>query len=35
MRFGFGGHAEGSEPIDPKTKPKDLQGRSAGAHAAK
>ena len=34
MRFGFGGHAEGSEPIDPKPKPKDLQGRSAGPHAA-
>jgi 6-phosphogluconate dehydrogenase len=34
MRFGFGGHAEGSEPIDPEPKPKDLQGRSAGRHAA-
>ena len=34
MRFGFGGHAEGSEPIDLKPKPKDLQGRSAGPHAA-
>ena len=31
MRFGFGGHAEGSEPIDPEPKPKDLQGRSAAS----
>jgi 6-phosphogluconate dehydrogenase len=23
MRFGFGGHVEGAEPIDPKTKPKN------------
>jgi 6-phosphogluconate dehydrogenase len=34
MRFGFGGHAEGSEPIDPEPMSKDLQGRSAGRHAA-
>src|SRR5271154_256085 len=23
MRFGFGGHVEGQEPVDPETKPKD------------
>ena len=33
MRFGFGGHVEGSEPIDPEPKPKDLQSRSAGRAA--
>jgi 6-phosphogluconate dehydrogenase len=25
MRFGFGGHIEGAEPIDPKPKPQDAQ----------
>ena len=35
MRFGFGGHVEGSEPIDPKPKPEDLQGRCAGAAASR
>jgi 6-phosphogluconate dehydrogenase len=34
MRFGFGGHVEGSEPIDPEPKPKDLHGRSADRRAA-
>ncbi len=34
MRFGFGGHVEGQEPIDPKPKPKDSQGRLATQHAA-
>jgi 6-phosphogluconate dehydrogenase len=34
MRFGFGGHVEGQEPIDPEPKPKDSQGRSAKQHAA-
>jgi 6-phosphogluconate dehydrogenase len=34
MRFGFGGHVEGNEPIDPEPKPKDVQSRSAGQHAA-
>jgi 6-phosphogluconate dehydrogenase len=34
MRFGFGGHVEGQEPIDPEPKPKDSQGRSATQHAA-
>ncbi len=33
MRFGFGGHVEGREPIDPEPKPKDSQGRSATQHA--
>jgi 6-phosphogluconate dehydrogenase len=32
MRFGFGGHIEGQEPIDPK--PKELPVRSAVPHAA-
>jgi 6-phosphogluconate dehydrogenase len=34
MRFGFGGHVEGQEPIDPEPKPKESQGRSAAQHAA-
>jgi 6-phosphogluconate dehydrogenase len=34
MRFGFGGHVEGQEPIDPEPKPKDLQRQSAAQHAA-
>jgi 6-phosphogluconate dehydrogenase len=33
MRFEFGGHVEGSEPIDPEPKPEDLQSRSAGRAA--
>jgi 6-phosphogluconate dehydrogenase len=33
MRFGFGGHIEGKEPIDPQSKPKEPQGRSATPHA--
>ena len=28
MRFGFGGHVEGQEPIDPEPKPKDSQRRT-------
>ena len=34
MRFGFGGHVEGQEPIDPEPKPKDSQRQSASQHAA-
>jgi 6-phosphogluconate dehydrogenase len=34
MRFGFGGHVEGQEPIDPEPKPEDLQRQSAAQHAA-
>jgi 6-phosphogluconate dehydrogenase len=34
MRFGFGGHIEGSEPIDPESKPKETQGHSAAQSAA-
>jgi len=33
MRFEFGGHIEGSEPVDPEPKPKGSQGQSA-THAA-
>ncbi len=29
MRFGFGGHIEGNEPIDPEPKPAESQGHSA------
>jgi 6-phosphogluconate dehydrogenase len=29
MRFGFGGHIEGNESIDPETKSKESQGHSA------
>jgi len=35
MRFGFGGHIEGSEPIDPESKPAASQGRSAAQKAAR
>jgi 6-phosphogluconate dehydrogenase len=34
MRFGFGGHIEGQEPIDPAPKPQDSQRRAATRHAA-
>jgi 6-phosphogluconate dehydrogenase len=34
MRFGFGGHVEGQEPIDPEPKPKDLLRGSAVPQAA-
>ena len=34
MRFGFGGHVEGQEPIDPEPKPKESQRHSAALHAA-
>jgi len=34
MRFGFGGHVEGQEPIDPQSKPKDSARHSAAQHAA-
>ena len=34
MRFGFGGHIEGNEFIDPETKPKKSQGHSAAQNAA-
>ena len=34
MRFGFGGHIEGSEPIDPEPKTKKSQGRAASQNAA-
>jgi 6-phosphogluconate dehydrogenase len=34
MRFGFGGHIEGSESIDPEPKPKESQSHSATQNAA-
>ena len=34
MRFGFGGHVEGQEPIDPEPRPKDSQRHSAAQQAA-
>ena len=34
MRFGFGGHVEGQEPIDPQSKPKDSRPHLAAQHAA-
>ncbi|AGK56923.1 6-phosphogluconate dehydrogenase-like protein [Hyphomicrobium denitrificans 1NES1] len=34
MRFGFGGHIEGSEPIAPETRTKKLQGRAASQNPA-
>jgi 6-phosphogluconate dehydrogenase len=34
MRFGFGGHVEGQEPIDPKPKPQTAKGPAAAKHAA-
>ncbi len=33
MRFGFGGHIEGNEPIDPQPKPAESQGFSAARNA--
>jgi 6-phosphogluconate dehydrogenase len=33
MRFGFGGHIEGNEPIDPQPKPAESQGPSAARNA--
>jgi len=33
MRFGFGGHIEGNEPIDPQPKPAELQGPSPARNA--
>jgi 6-phosphogluconate dehydrogenase len=35
MRFGFGGHIEGSEPTDPEPKPNASQGHSTAQHAAR
>ena len=34
MRFGFGGHIEGNESIDPEPKPKEPQGHPATQNAA-
>jgi 6-phosphogluconate dehydrogenase len=34
MRFGFGGHIEGHEPIDPEPKLKELQGHSVASGLA-
>jgi 6-phosphogluconate dehydrogenase len=34
MRFGFGGHIEANEPIDPEPKPKNSQRQSVTRHAA-
>jgi 6-phosphogluconate dehydrogenase len=34
MRFGFGGHIEGNEPLDPEPKPAELPGRPAAQNAA-
>ena len=34
MRFGFGGHIEGKEPIDPQPSAKESQGRAAAQDAA-
>ena len=34
MRFGFGGHVEGQEPIDPEPQPKASQHQSAAQEAA-
>jgi 6-phosphogluconate dehydrogenase len=34
MRFGFGGHIEGNEPIDPAPKPAELQGPSVARNTA-
>ena len=34
MRFGFGGHIEGQESIDPESKPKKSQNRSAAQNAS-
>jgi 6-phosphogluconate dehydrogenase len=35
MRFGFGGHVEGAESIDPEPKPKDMRAGPAGRKAAR
>jgi 6-phosphogluconate dehydrogenase len=35
MRFGFGGHVEGSEPTDPEPKASASQGPSTAQHAAR
>jgi 6-phosphogluconate dehydrogenase len=34
MRFGFGGHVEGQESIEPEPQPDQPQGRSAASNAA-
>jgi 6-phosphogluconate dehydrogenase len=34
MRFGFGGHIEGNEPLDPEPKPAELPDRPAAQNAA-
>jgi 6-phosphogluconate dehydrogenase len=34
MRFGFGGHIEGNESIDPEPKPKESQVHSAAQNVA-
>ena len=34
IRFGFGGHVQGQEPIDPEPKPKDAPRRAATPTAA-
>jgi 6-phosphogluconate dehydrogenase len=34
MRFGFGGHIEGKEPIDPEPSAKETQERAAARDAA-
>jgi 6-phosphogluconate dehydrogenase len=34
MRFGFGGHVEGQESIEPEPKADQSQGRSAASNAA-
>ena len=34
MRYGFGGHVEGQEPIDPQPKPKGSKDHSAVPQAA-
>ena len=34
MRFGFGGHIEGMEPIDPQPKPQHAQARTTIKNAA-
>jgi 6-phosphogluconate dehydrogenase len=35
MRFGFDGHIEGSEPMDPEPKPNASQGHSIAQHAGR
>jgi len=35
MRFGFGGHIEGNEPIDPEPEPKESQARPAAKDAVR